>query len=389
MDNINYYLVKSIGLNKKLIDESFLKRGNWEDFDKNKKTKYRSRSRSRNDIIKKSPDFMYLDGDNVGNRTYWEYKPKIKNAISDEKNKITRKNNLFTNLYQLENKISSSDFSKLKEMLPIQYQYDFKSLFINNKIQMIKYKIRHLFKTHPVWIFKPVYSLGGGSGIEVFDNYGDFDVYIDNYVSKFNRYWKNNRGNNYVENNYWVLQEYLTKPLLINERKFHMRAFYIFNNDLDNKPHMYIYKYMPIAIAREKYQNKNYDNKNIHDTHFNYDDVNYSREVIFFPDYFIEKNILTKKQTKVLFDKAIFLGKYLFEIIKNAKCFEPNQNCFEILFTDLMITEDLQLKLIEVNNNGGLKLEDHIFENILQEFVDPIIKPKNKIKKLNYIYKIL
>jgi hypothetical protein len=77
------------------------------------------------------------------------------------------------------------------------------------------------------------------------------------------------------------------------------------------------------------------------------------------------------------------------EVKKNLKagCFQDSKKCYEIFGADFMLTENLELKLIEINSKIGLKefkkdtmrFNNILFESELQKTVDYYFPPKYKI----------
>ena len=59
-----------------------------------------------------------------------------------------------------------------------------------------------------------------------------------------------------------------------------------------------------------------------------------------------------------------------------------------------MITEDLKVKLIEVNSRIGILtfdnklLTEYLMEGVLETIVDPLFPPKNKQPKKNYFIEV-
>ena len=77
----------------------------------------------------------------------------------------------------------------------------------------------------------------------------------------------------------------------------------------------------------------------------------------------------------------------LTNLIKEYKCFEESKQCYELLGADVMITDDYQVKLIEVNTKIGYKtfkgsnFNANLIESELTTVIDTVFPPKNKIKE--------
>ena len=161
---MNYtYLVMSEYLRKEEIKEVFERRGNWKPFQKGKD---------------KVVDFFYVDGKYVYDKRVFGIKSKLKNQVDNHKN-ITQKDKLYQNLKK----------GKNKKYLLENFDVDI------NKVN--RQKVEKLFDGDKVWIFKPAGDWAG-RGIEVFDNYSDFNKYL----TTLGEYRKRRKTN-------WVLQEYI------------------------------------------------------------------------------------------------------------------------------------------------------------------------------------
>lgn len=340
------YLVKTEGLDLKLIESMFKKRGNWQSYQKG-------------DYV----DFIHLDMKYFYNKSFWNLKSIIRNVVDDKKYTITDKNNLYQNLNKKYPKICQK-YMMEQHHLDIKQPNKYKSLF--NKHQ------------NKIWILKPVEGYAG-KGIVIITSYQQFEKTLNN----LNKRYKN-----------WVLAQYLDKPLLFNARKFHLRMYYLYTFD-GKKKEGFLHKIGEIAVAKEKYQLKDYNNPNIHDTHFKEMEKDY-----YFPQDFIanniNKNINRKdiiKKTADIYIQMIDLFKHIFKLI-DSKCYRETEKCYELFGCDIMITEDYKIKLLEINTKIGYdsinpkKFTELYFGGVLEQVVDKWLPPKVKQKQNDYFLKI-
>jgi hypothetical protein len=217
----------------------------------------------------------------------------------------------------------------------------------------------------------------------LFDNVKDFIKYIEeliidkkNLLSTMNikDYYKTGMKAQYKFFNIeWVLQEYIDNPLLFNEKKFHIRGYFIyhyFNSKETEKKEKkyYISKNMKIFTAISPYKNNDYYNKDIHDTHAG----SSIKGLSFYNDL---SNMLGKDKTNYVYEQIKNIFKYVGKII-NSKCFEEALNCFHIFGYDVMITENLDVKIIETNYRPGYPRLD-IFDGIMTKIIDYHFPPLN------------
>lgn len=340
------YLVKTEGLDLKLIENMFKKRGNWQLYHNGDYT-----------------DLLHVDGKYSYNKSLWNIKSEIRNIVSDKKYTIADKNKLYQNLNKKYPKICQK-YLMDQHTIDIKQPNKYKSLLTKNK--------------NKIWILKPVEGFAG-KGIVIITSYQQ----LENTLNNLNKKYKN-----------WVLSQYLEKPLLFNNRKFHLRMYFLYTFD-GKKKKSFLHKIGEIAIAKEKYQLKDFNNPDIHDTHFKEMKKDY-----YFPQDFIKenmnkdenkKNIL--KKTADIYIQMIELFKYISKLI-DANCYQETKKCYELFGCDIMITEDYRIKLLEINTKIGYdsinpkKFTELYFGSVLEQVVDKWLPPKIKQKENNYFLNI-
>ena len=214
-------------------------------------------------------------------------------------------------------------------------------------------KIEKLFQKYKVMIFKPVGGIQG-KNIQIFDNF-----------DKFRKYCQGNKTLYKYKD--WVLQEYIINPLLLNGKKFHIRGYYLVHQ---NKK--YLMNEGRIILSEEKYKQGDYENKKIHDTHT----LGSEKYVKHYPkDLKNSKKI--QNQLENLFHLVGRIDKYF-------ECWNESKDCYQLFGFDVMITEDYQVKILEVNFNPGapnlhIPFGKKLFENQIKLMVDTTFPPKNKV----------
>jgi hypothetical protein len=384
MANLHTYFVKSKYFPETYIDKQFAKRGNW---------------KKANIDVKKHKqmiDFIYLDELYYTDKTYYMIQSLLKNTVNDDKREITLKHNLIRNL--LHDKIG-------KQYVMPQYELDLFKIKMQNKLNIatnktngdtnseiytnnymnILSKYKTIFDNENIYIFKPITSFGG-SDINIFNNYDNFVKYCIKIMEdiNINKYWgKNNPSKEKLR--IWVLQKYITNPLLIekqenntiNKYKFHIRQVYLYQPG--NKPSYYRpLNLCPIAIANQPYINNDWDNKNIHDTHFHKKiDYKWSDIIEMIPSLAKKKSAIQQINRQLDDIYRIIDNTYI-----NAQCYPETKHCFEIFGCDIMITDTFDVKLIEINNglgiSGTINDKHDIFDNILGKIVDVYYPPINR-----------
>jgi hypothetical protein len=125
------------------------------------------------------------------------------------------------------------------------------------------------------------------------------------------------------------------------------------------------------ALAEKPYVRGNWENKAIHDTHF-HNGVGY---------YWPFDMNFTMDQWQNVKQQFNFIYACILDIMKNkGECYSDSKNCFELFGLDFMITDDLRVKLIEVNARVGLspdkKFITGILDSTMSYVVDAYFPPK-------------
>ena len=288
---MNTYSIKTTYIPEfiNILDEALKDRGNWD--------------KKEN----KNVDFLYINGkyEWTSNR----YK-KLQNELPNtslknfldikSKEEICLKNNLYKNMKKLYPKIYKKYFSE-------QFEIDLNN--INNLN-----KIKKAFKKKEYWILKPVFSYSG-KGVKVFNNFNDFEKHINKLKEK-------NECNKlgWKKKCYYVLSEYIDKIKLYNNKKFHIRLYFLVTLLNGNKK-CYYSKNGYLLHAKKDYNLENLSH-NIHNSHTNSTDG-----AIFFPECL--------DNTEKLYPQLKELFKHIGDLIQ-PKCYKmknrkkQNKNCFEV-----------------------------------------------------------
>lgn len=305
----NTYLVISHYLQDKRINDYFQKKG-WKKLDKEKK----------------NPTFFYLDYLNIYNKKYYSYQSFIKNLSGNDKHFLTNKANL--------------SFFIDDRYLMKTYNCDLK-----NNLDIYK----NIFENEKVFILKPIKGREG-IGIRIVENFEEMREYFRETILKIN-------FKKVKETDKWVIQEYIQNPYLYKNRKFHFRVYFL----IVGKKIFYFNKFLIITAILE-YKNLNYMNEKIHDSHYNEKSI---RNKIYPEDFTEDYELIETIDLQI---------KDIFENIKkNIKLpfqsYPEDKNSYEVFAADIMLTNDKQLKVLELNHSIGypesIDKRYPIFENQL------------------------
>ena len=371
------YLVKSKNLSKSDIKKTFKMRKNWEEF--NDKRIKRINEKTKN------PDFLYVDNIYLSfNKKLRNYKAEFKNIVSSEDKQILTNKALF---YEALKKLNNINCEKY--LIP-QDNINLQNIFLG-KDNIDNYK--KYFNGNNVGILKIIKG-AAGNNIHVFEDFQKFKKYCEKIISKYNHKWNNKKLNknpyaNLLTLNEWTLQKYINNPLLFNGRKFHLRTYFLYYKNHLGEKNGYLFKLANIWTARDKYKKGDYTNKYIHDSR-----GKTTNKAYFFPKDF--KQRFGKENTYKIQKQLLDLHKYLLHIL-NANCYlKESNNCYEIFGGDIIITNNMKIKLIEYNSNfGALKLPGdntdymfHMLNESISKTVDTLLKPEKNPKLKNMFIKI-
>jgi tubulin monoglycylase TTLL3/8 len=233
---------------------------------------------------------------------------KLKNAINDghiqDKGKLLLLSLNKSVKNTLDYFVESYNFEKSKN-----YKYLFENENVNN-LYIIKKNLEY-----------------GGKGNFIISSYKEF--------LKIKKELKND----------FIISKYITNPLLFNTKKFHIRIYFINYINSKNIVSSYVSKYGFIVTAKLPYKNEDYENPDIHDSHFKSTDKDY-----IFPDELIKSygNKITNNITKQIIDILKYITKI--QVVYNLP---EAENGFNIHGCDFMITDDYKVKLLEINSRSS------------------------------------
>jgi hypothetical protein len=228
----------------------------------------------------------------------------------DNKDVITNKEELYKNML-----ITNSDICN-KHMMPT-FKID---------------EIRNI-NSGQVFIVRPIGAgAGGGAGVSVVSNNNDL-------------YYAKKRTNRYKS---VIITNYITSPLLFNRKKFHLRMYFMVCFDTNFR--WYLFKKGKIITAELPYVSNDFNNPKIHDSHFKSTFKN-----CFFP----EDLHLEPHQNNLIYEQMNNILESAAAIIKpHTKSYSESKYAFEVFGCDFMITDDLIVKLIEINARHDYGVDD-------------------------------
>ena len=227
------------------------------------------------------------------------------------------------------------------------------------------------YQTQKVYIIKPI---GGysGYGIQVSDN----KEIIEQLIHKLYQ-----DGVQHI-----MVSEYMTNPLLFNNKKFHIRLYYL-PVVKDNKFEGFLLRKGFIYTAKQDWTNDAYYNTNIHDSHFWKTDKDY-----FYPDSLYDKfdTKIVKYIHKQITTILVIINKYF---RKFAFPYPESHYAYEMFGCDFMVDTKFNVKLLEINFNptratktkkNGTMFSKYLFEGIASNILESSEQYTNMIQLGKY-----
>ena len=435
--SFNYYIIiqgHSYNIIKKCLDL----RNNWkqipESFNQKKNNCNFLWSPLSSDI--NFEDYSYYISNNIKFTNHFEFHSSLTNKLF-----------LFYNMIKYCEKYSKNIFNFLPFTIPIDTNHfsykeqftSFKNLFtninqflginnnknktfgeffyLNSNILNLGFKTKlfipkNFYNDRNLWLIKPL-NYNGGRNIQINDsiekiNNSIFDLTGMNIINqiekekKINLVQKEIQNENQIISDKVILQKYLEKPLLYNDRKFDMRIWVLLNHEMN----IYICKEGHLKVASEKYYIQSNDlyvhltNYTIQKKNPNFSKKEIGNEISF--EIFqnsLDKLLKEQKKENINFRKdvlpkvkeIILLSMESVKYLINEK---ERKNCFELFGYDFIFDQNFNPYLLEINTNPGLeesspllkKIIPRMIDDLLKLTIDKIIKPIYKYKTENYKY---
>ena len=178
-----------------------------------------------------------------------------------------------------------------------------------------------------------------------------------------------------------VVQKYIENPLLIDGRKFDIRAYMIV---VCMKPYLVLYQSGYVRMSLNAYTTENFAKDKI--THLTNNSVQKNH-----PEYktLKEKSIIsieslveniiamgkvqTREEYSVKVDKKIQeIMTLIFQVIKDK--LDRKFGCFELFGFDFLLDDALNPYLIEINTNPAIYTDTQVQKDLLPKLVEDIVK---------------
>lgn len=300
---------------------------------------------------------MKLKGKNITLIDNWDDADVIMRSKPFHLSKLTGKiMDVFPNDQTLGNKINM--FFNMKKLFPKDYMN-----FLPETIKLVNpnnTNIINKLSKDKLFIIKPT-NQSCGRLIEVLKP-ADIIAYI-NKVDK----------NNKIQ---WLIQEYITNTMTIPHLtkkypcKFDIRVI-LYMTQLKE---VYMYKNICLRVSEEEYNLTNLD-KNIHLTNLSVQGINKHTD----------RNLKKEPALKKYYDPiTLFIIKYIKpSLLHYVFCSDDKNYYYQLFGLDLMLTDEGEIKLIELNGDPLIKTE---YEKDLLGLAFSVPFENGKFNSKNFIY---
>ena len=265
-------------------------------------------------------------------------------------------------------------YNKLKYKFPNDYNYIPETfLFPEQKNDILaKFKYYH-YDPENVWLFKPARD-SFGHGIKILDNYED----IKNAKQKR-----------------FLISRYIMNPLLINGKKFDMRAYVLVTGMNPLKIYFYRDGYLKLTVKNFTLSHEYINDGCVHittsDTNLEcfdgkeykydidiYDEKSHFYSYVYFERY-CEKNGINytdiMEQMKDIFVKTfISLNSNFLELMNKRN--NNDRNLYQLYGLDLIIDQNYKVHLLELNRNptmrNGHAICEYMFDSLITDILNII-----------------
>jgi len=263
-----------------------------------------------------------------------------------------------------------------KYQLYINMQKYFPDTYLDFMPKSFKLEKDTKFIPDTVFITRPVNDMitkircAAGRGILVYDN----DKSLNDAKENLNKY------------DTIIASEYIKNPILFKNKKMHLRCD-MFITIINGIYSCYLYDSYRIITALNEYKPSDFQDKNIHDSHWKCEDNEY-----LFPNDFTTENVnytINDKIIQTIYSDIMEISKKMAIVFKKyARCPMNAKNAFHFLGFDILIDTNLKIYLMECNRFSDKTLDNKKeckfnFDRFFNWINDIILTPLFNINNIN------
>lgn len=207
------------------------------------------------------------------------------------------------------------------------------------------------------WIMKPS-ATNKGAEVVVVENFAKLRAVV----------------NEWTDIREWVVQEYISRPLLVRGRKFHIRVYVLALGCLK----VFVYQRCLMLTALESYRDGDTDNTYAHitNTYQQQSHPDFVESECVMPlddldDILAEQGVAdaADKKRKILDDIGRITAESFDAYKGEFSVFQPLPNCFEVYGVDFMVDEDFNVWLLEFNPGPDFKQTGSRLNGVIRDLM--------------------
>ncbi|KAI8390265.1 tubulin-tyrosine ligase family-domain-containing protein, partial [Blakeslea trispora] len=164
----------------------------------------------------------------------------------------------------------------------------------------------------------------------------------------------------------WVIQRYIDRPLLVDKRKFHVRAYVLAKSNIE----VYLYRDMLALFAMKPYDTNHLDDNLIHltNTCIQTDQEGFDEQASV--KLFWDLDLPNEMKQKAFEQMKQILADVFDACTSEMTTFQALPNAFELFGIDFMIDEDYQVYFLEANAFPDFKQTGNDLKHIIQQLFE-------------------
>ncbi|KAI8646975.1 tubulin-tyrosine ligase family-domain-containing protein [Parasitella parasitica] len=268
--------------------------------------------------------------------------------------------------YNMTKYLSKNPTSILKKAIPETWLFELDHVDYFEEAMNEAYEVERDLQDGHMFIIKPSMA-NKAAGIKVFNSLDElramFEVEDSDSDSEDD---DDSDQEDLTQVREWVIQRYIDKPLLVEKRKFHVRAYVLAKSNIQ----VYLYKDMLALFAMKDYDTTNLDDNLIHltNTCLQAGEEGYDEQASV--KLFWELGLAQEDLNRIFEQMKDILADVFDACTSEMTTFQAMPNAFELFGVDFMMDQELNVYFLEANAFPDFKQTGGKLQHIIQELFE-------------------
>ncbi|KAI7859272.1 tubulin-tyrosine ligase family-domain-containing protein [Circinella umbellata] len=287
--------------------------------------------------------------------------------------------------YNVSKYLSKNPESILKQAIPETWQFELDHIdYIDEALNEVFEVERDLKENEDkseeemkhVFIIKPSMA-NKAAGIHVFDSLDQlcsiFEEPESDDEEEDDELYVNEDQEDLTQVREWVIQRYISNPLLVNNRKFHIRAYVLAVSNIQ----VYLYRDMLALFALRPYDLNNLADPLAHisNTCIQTDEADFDEDQSVRSFWELNKFGIKDQDLEHMFEQMRDILKDVFDACTSEMTtFQAIPNAFELFGVDFLVDADNKVYFLETNAFPDFKQTGSKLQHIIQELFDATVE---------------